>query len=55
MAKKKHTEGVLTDLDWDSPPNNRFTPWPIHAEAARNCGPKIHREQQEVSERELEK
>lgn len=29
MAKEKRSEEVVTNFDWDSPPNNRFTPWPI--------------------------
>jgi hypothetical protein len=38
MAKEKHNEGIVVSFDWDSPPNNRFTPWPIHHKTTTDCG-----------------
>jgi hypothetical protein len=37
MAKEKRSEEFITNLDWDSPPNNKFTPWPIELDSSKSC------------------
>jgi len=36
MAKEKGNDQTISNLDWDSPPNNRFTPWPIELKCPKH-------------------
>jgi hypothetical protein len=46
MAKEKRAGEALSNLDWDSPPNNRFKPWPIEPKSRTDGSqgaPKVQR------------
>jgi hypothetical protein len=46
MAKEKRTGEALSNLDWDSPPNNRFKAWPIEPKSRTGGSQGARREQQ---------
>jgi hypothetical protein len=46
MAKDKRVGETISNLDWDSPPNNKFQPWPIAPKPNTGGGQGARREQQ---------
>jgi len=46
MAKEKRAGEALSNLDWDSPPNNRFKAWPIAPKTPTGGTQGARREQQ---------
>jgi hypothetical protein len=45
MAKENRAEEAIANLDWDSPPNNRFKAWPIELKSPRNSDQGAHKQQ----------
>lgn len=45
MAKEKRAGEALSNLDWDSPPNNRFMAWPIEPRSRTGGTQGAHPEQ----------
>ena len=46
MDQERRAGETVSDLNWESPPNNRFKPWPIEPPARTGGTQAAYREQQ---------